>query len=93
MFSLVIGRALISACPPSVARNMILCIIVRWLTRRTRGTAKPEENSMLFVELNVAGFRFSREVPDLRRKSLRPSGVCPRAMHWRISLVRHSPAA
>jgi hypothetical protein len=48
---------------------------------------------MLFVELNVAGYRFSREIPGLRRKSFRSPGLGPRAMHWRMPHLRHSHAA
>jgi hypothetical protein len=47
----------------------------------------------MFVELNIAGYRFSREVPELRRKLVRPLRFSPRAMHWRIFQLRHSHAA
>jgi hypothetical protein len=72
---------------------MILCIIVGWFHQAHEGTAKPEENSMLFVELNVAGYRFSREIRGLRRKSFRSPGLGPRAMHWRIPHLRNPHAA
>jgi hypothetical protein len=42
----------------------------------------------MIVELNIAGLRFSREIPDLRRKSSRYVRFGPRAIHW-----RHSHAA
>jgi hypothetical protein len=48
---------------------------------------------MLFVELNVAGYRFSREIPGLRRTSFRSAGLGPRAIHWRLPHLRHSHAA
>ena len=57
------------------------------------GTAKPEENTMLFVELNVAGYRFSREIPGLRRKSFRSPGLGQRAVQWRLPHLRQSHAA
>jgi hypothetical protein len=43
---------------------------------------------MMIVELNIAGLRFSREIPDLRRKPLRSVRFSPRAIQW-----RHSHAA
>lgn len=42
---------------------------------------------MWIIELNVAGFRFIREMPDVRRPRL----FHPRHMHW--PALRHSPAA
>jgi hypothetical protein len=48
---------------------------------------------MLTVELNIAGFRFSREIPDLRRKSIRSPGFGPRHIQWRLSHLRQSHAA
>jgi hypothetical protein len=56
------------------------------------GTRKPEEK-MMFVELNVVGYRFSREVPGrwgLSRNSFRSP---PRAINWRMPHLRHSNAA
>ena len=44
---------------------------------------------MVYVELNIAGYRFSREIPDLRRKSFRS----PRPNQWRLPHLRQSPAA
>jgi hypothetical protein len=41
---------------------------------------------MLIVELNLAGYQFTREIPDLRRKSLRSVRFDRRAMHWRMHL-------
>jgi hypothetical protein len=43
---------------------------------------------MWIIEFNVAGYRFTREVPDLRRRSFRFS---PRNMHW--PTLRHTHAA
>ena len=48
---------------------------------------------MLTVELNIAGFHFSREIPDLRRKPFRSSGLGQRAIHWRLPHLRQSHAA
>jgi hypothetical protein len=48
---------------------------------------------MLIVELNVAGYRFSREIPDLRRRSFRSPGFSARAIHWRLPNLRHPHAA
>ncbi|HTX97232.1 MAG TPA: hypothetical protein VME67_21770 [Mycobacterium sp.] len=43
---------------------------------------------MWIIELNVAGYQFTREMPDLRRPTLR---FKPRHMHW--PALRHSHAA
>jgi hypothetical protein len=51
-----------------------------------------QESAMLNVEINIAGFRFSRDIPDLRRKSLRSQELAQRAIHWRLHL-RQSHAA
>lgn len=48
---------------------------------------------MLLIELNIAGFRFSREIPDLRRRSLRSTGLGARATQWRLPHLRQSHAA
>jgi hypothetical protein len=48
---------------------------------------------MLNVELNIAGFRFSREIPNLRRKSFRSRGFGPRPIQWRLPHLRQSHAA
>jgi len=45
---------------------------------------------MLIVELNLAGYRFTREFPDLRRTSFRFNR---RAAHRRIPQLRHMRAA
>jgi hypothetical protein len=45
---------------------------------------------MLYVELNIVGYRFIREIPDLRRKSFRSSGFSPRSVHWRMPHLRHA---
>jgi hypothetical protein len=44
--------------------------------------------AMWIIELNVAGYHFSREIPDLRRRPLRFN---PRNMHWPVP--RQSSAA
>ncbi|MGV7984615.1 hypothetical protein PJP10_09060 [Mycobacterium kansasii] len=43
---------------------------------------------MWIIELNIAGFRFTRELPDRRRRTLRFN---PRQLHWPAH--RHSHAA
>lgn len=43
---------------------------------------------MWIIELNVAGYQFTGEVPHLKRPSFRFN---PRNMHWPVS--RHSHAA
>ena len=43
---------------------------------------------MWIIELNLAGYQFTREVPDLRRRNFR---LRPRNMHWPVQ--RHSHAA
>jgi len=43
---------------------------------------------MWIIELNVAGYHFSREIPNLRRRSFRFN---PRNAHW--PALRHSSAA
>jgi hypothetical protein len=43
---------------------------------------------MWVIELNVAGYHVTREIPDVRR---RPFPFSPRYVHWPI--VRHSHAA
>jgi hypothetical protein len=48
---------------------------------------------MLIVELNLAGYRFSREIPDLRHKPLRSVRFGQRAIQWRIPQLRQSHAA
>ena len=48
---------------------------------------------MLDIEINIAGFRFSREIPDLRRKLFRSSGSGQRATQWRLPHLRQSHAA
>lgn len=47
---------------------------------------------MWVLELNVAGYRFTREVPDLPRTSLRSVRFRPRSMHWRIPQSRQDAA-
>ncbi|MFW3115707.1 hypothetical protein MHAE_18252 [Mycobacterium haemophilum DSM 44634] len=42
---------------------------------------------MWIIELNIAGHRFIREMPDLRR----PRRLHPRNVPW--PTLRHSPAA
>ena len=48
---------------------------------------------MLIVELNLAGYRFSGEMSELRRKPLRSMLFKPRAIQWRIPQLRDSRAA
>ena len=48
---------------------------------------------MLDIEINIAGFRFSREIPDLRRKLFRSPGSGQRATQWRLPHLRQSHAA
>lgn len=43
---------------------------------------------MWIIELNVAGYQFTREVPDIARRSFR---FKPRHLHWPV--LRHSQAA
>jgi hypothetical protein len=56
-----------------------------------RGPA--QERIMLNVEINFAGFRFSREVPDLRQKLFRSPGSGQRAIQWRMPHLRRPNAA
>jgi hypothetical protein len=53
--------------------------------------APAQEKTMLIVELNVAGYRFSGEMDGLRRKPLRVR-LNPRTIQWRIA-QRRSPNA
>jgi hypothetical protein len=48
---------------------------------------------MLNVELNLAGYRFSGEMPDLRRRPLRSMRFNRRAIQWRIPQLRSPNAA
>jgi hypothetical protein len=48
---------------------------------------------MMIVELNLAGYRFSGEMSDLRRKPLRSMLFNPRARQWKIPQLRDSRAA
>jgi hypothetical protein len=48
---------------------------------------------MLKVELNIAGFRFSREIRTLSRKSVGSAGLSPRPTYWRLPHLRQSRAA
>ncbi|MGB8386847.1 hypothetical protein [Mycobacterium sp.] len=43
---------------------------------------------MWIIELNVAGYQLTREMPDLRHRTFR---LHPRKMHWPV--LRHSHAA
>ena len=45
---------------------------------------------MLIVELNLAGYRFSREIPELRHKPLRSVRFSPRTIQWRMPQLRHT---
>lgn len=42
---------------------------------------------MWILELNVAGYQFTREMPDLRR---RPTWFHPRNMHWPALRQNHA---
>jgi hypothetical protein len=70
---------------------MLLYIIMGWPTRRM-GQQIAQEKIMLIVELNIVGYQFNREVPNLLRMSLRPARFSLRAMHWRIPQLRQSQA-
>jgi hypothetical protein len=48
---------------------------------------------MLIVELNLAGYQFTREIPDLRRTSFRSVRFNRRGPHWRMPQLRHARAA
>jgi hypothetical protein len=48
---------------------------------------------MLNIELNIVGFRFTREISDLRRQSLRYAGFGTRPSQWRLPHLRQSHAA
>lgn len=48
---------------------------------------------MWVVELNIAGYRFTREVPDLPQTSFKSGRLHPRSVHWRVPHLRHSHAA
>lgn len=48
---------------------------------------------MVNVELNIFGFRISREIPDRRRKSVRSREFGPRPVYWRLPRPRQSHAA
>ncbi|MGH3967779.1 MAG: hypothetical protein ACRDTV_06585 [Mycobacterium sp.] len=48
---------------------------------------------MWVVELNIAGYCFTREIADLRRTPLKSVRFHPRAMHWRPPQLRHERAA
>ena len=48
---------------------------------------------MLVIELNLAGYQFTREIPDLRRTSFRSVRLNRRGAHWRLSQLRHVRAA
>jgi hypothetical protein len=45
---------------------------------------------MWLIELNIAGHRFTRQVPDKRRQLF---GRGARALAWRGNQIRQSPAA
>jgi hypothetical protein len=55
---------------------------------------KPQEKAMMIVELNLAGYRFSGEMSDLRRTPLLRSKLLNRrALQWKIPQLRDSRAA
>jgi hypothetical protein len=57
------------------------------------GQQKAQEKNMLLVELNLAGYQFTREIPDLRHKSFRSVRFRRRAAQWRMPQLRHPHAA
>ncbi len=59
---------------------MILSIIM--------GRTKAGRKFMWILELNIAGYQFTREMRDFKR---RPFRFSPRNMHWPVP--RHSQAA
>jgi hypothetical protein len=71
---------------------MFYCIITSRV-ENPQVRALAQENNMLIVELNFAGFHFSREIPDLRHSSLRSGRLGQRAMQWRLPHLRHPHAA
>ena len=70
---------------------MVYSIIMSRPIRRVRAPA--QEKIMLIVELNVAGYRFSGEIHDLRRKPRRSARFNPRTIQWRIPQLRSPNAA
>ncbi|QYL26892.1 hypothetical protein TM48_01048 [Mycobacterium shottsii] len=56
------------------------------------GITQMPGDTMWIIELNVAGYRFTREMPDLPRKQAR---LRPRHLHWPVLRHSHghSPAA
>ncbi|GBE63701.1 hypothetical protein MFM001_01630 [Mycobacterium sp. MFM001] len=52
-----------------------------------------QEKIMWVVELNIVGYRFTRQVPDLPHTSLKSVRLHPRSVHWRVPQLRHSHAA
>lgn len=52
-----------------------------------------QEKIMWVVELNIAGYRFTREVADLPHTPLKSVRFHPRGMHWRLPQLRHERAA
>jgi hypothetical protein len=47
----------------------------------------------MIVELNVAGYRFSGEMADLRRRSLWSVRFNRRTIQWRLAQLRSANAA
>jgi hypothetical protein len=54
----------------------------------TIGPTQAGGEKMWIIELNVAGYQFTREMPDLKRRHFRFN---PRNVHWPVP--RHSHAA
>ncbi len=48
---------------------------------------------MWMIELNIAGQRFTREIPRFTRTSLRTARFRPLTVHWRVPQLRHPHAA
>lgn len=81
----------ISIWSPNLLEKLVcfmLSDIIMGCTRRME-----QENIMWVVELNIAGYRFTREVADLPRTSLKSVRFHPRSMHWRLPQLRHERAA
>lgn len=66
---------------------MLSCIIMGW-NQRMR-----QEKTMWIVELNIAGYRITRQLPELSRSSLGSVRFRPRNLHWRVPQPHHSHAA
>jgi hypothetical protein len=86
------GYLILQRLPITPVSYMLLCIIVGWRIQRM-GLQIAQEKIMLIIELNIVGYRFSREVPNPLHISLRPARFRLDALHWRIPQLRQSQAA